>query len=401
MRRARAKVLGSIMCVAVLGGGCSDSGKSGSTTATTVKYDVKEGVESPAATLRADLTDLLQEHVLLVGIVTDAQLAGQDAGPATAVLDQNSADLGTAVAGFYGADTGAQFLDPWRRHTAGLVAFTSVAASTDKAPVAAAKAALTAIQGEIAKVLNTVNVQLTTEALTESFGGYATSLESAITARAKNDPEAASKLKKAADKMADVGIVLAAGIAKQKKDDVTGKIDAISAVMRTSLAAKLQQHTYLAGIATGTMLGGGDATSAAKALDENSLELSRAIGSVYGDEAARRFLQLWRQHIEFIVDYAEAAAAGDTTKKGAARSALDGYRSTFASFLNDANPKLAKTAVAEDLGAHVETLLATVDAQAAKDAGQVSKLRTAAMHMPGTALLLATGIARQFPTKFG
>ncbi|MGI8685452.1 MAG: hypothetical protein ACR2MO_10250 [Acidimicrobiales bacterium] len=401
MSRARMRVVGCVLCVAVLGGACGDDGKGGSTTATTVAYKVEAGVASPAATLRADLTGLLQEHVLLLGIVTGTKLSGQDPAPAAAVLDQNAADLGNLIASLYDADTAARFLDPWRRHTTGLVAFSDVAASTEKPVVDKAKADLTAIQAEIATVLNAANPQLTVDSLVESLGAYATSVETAVTAQAKNDGTAPLKIKKAADKMSDTAIVLAAGIVKQKKDAVPGKLDAISAVVRTELTAKLQEHVYLAGMVTGTALSGGDTKPAGEALDENSLELSRAIGSVYGDEAARRFLELWRQHIEFFVDFTEAAGRSDTAKMDAARSALDGYRTTFATFMNDANPKLAKTAVANDLGEHIDGLLIAIEAQAAKKPGQVVKLREAAMHMPETALLLATGIAQQFPTKFG
>ncbi len=400
MSRTKMKVLGCVLCVAVLGGACGgDEGSS--TTPTTVAYKIDEGVGSPAASLRANLTRLFQEHVLLVTTVTDAQLKGQDTGPATAVLDQNATDLGSAIASVYDADVAAAFLDPWRRHTAGLAAFASVAASTDKAVVDQAKADLTAIQVTIANAVNTANPQLTVEVLKESFAAYATATEAAITAQAKNDGTAPEKTKKAADTMSDTAIVFAAGIIKQKKDAVPGKLDAIGAVMRTELTAKLQEHVYLAGIVTGTALGAGDVAPASETLDENSLELSRAIGAVYGDEAARRFLELWRQHIEFFVDFTVAAGSNDTTKMDAARSALDGYRATFAAFLNDANPKLSEAAVANDLGEHIDSLLIAIEAQAGKEPGQVAKLREAAMHMPTTALLLATGIAQQFPTKFG
>jgi hypothetical protein len=338
--------------------------------------------------------------VLLLTIATGAQLGAQDAAPATAVLDQNAADLGAAIGSVYDPDTASRFLDPWRRHTAGLVAFTAVA-TADKPTLDKAKADLTAIQGEIAAVLNGANAQLTVEALSESFGSYATATTAAITAQAKKDETVADKIKTAADTMDDVAIVLAAGIVKQKKDAVPGKLDAISAVMRTELTAKLQEHAYLAGFTTSAALSGGDAEAAGEALDENSLELSRAVGAVYGDEAARRFLELWRQHIEFIVDFTEGAGRKDTTKMDAARKALDGYSTTFAAFLNDANPKLGRTEVEDDLSAHIATLLAAIEAQAAKDPAQVAKLREAAAHMPMTALLLATGIAQQFPAKFG
>ncbi len=47
------------------------------------------------------------------------------------------------------------------------------------------------------------------------------------------------------------------------------------------------------------------------------------------------------------------------------------------------------------------TLFAAIDAQAAKDPTAFDKLRVAASHMPMTANVLAGGIAKQFPQKFG
>ena len=49
--------------------------------------------------------------------------------------------------------------------------------------------------------------------------------------------------------------------------------------------------------------------AAAQALDDNSVALSKAIGSVYGAKAGQTFLNgkfMWRAHIEFFVDYTVA-----------------------------------------------------------------------------------------------
>lgn len=401
MSRTRSKVLGCMLCVAVLGGACSDDGGSGSTTATTVVYDVDAGVGSPAADLRAELTTLLQEHVLLVGITTDARLAGADTAPAAAVLDENAVALGAVVIRQYGPETGLQFLDTWRRHTAGLVDFTSVAASTDRPTVASAKADLTAIAGEITTVLNTANYQLTPEALTKSLGAYAAAVQAAITAQAKKDVTAPTKLREATGTMSDLAIVLAAGIVKDKGEAIAGKLDAISAVVRTSLATKLQEHAYLAGITSGAMLGGGDAEPVTAALDVNSVELSRAVGAVYGDEAGTQFLTLWRQRTGLLVDFTEAAAGEDSTGAEEVRDALVRNAGGLAALLAGANPKLEESDVAEELGKDADHQLAAIEAQAAGDPAQFDTLRHSATRMSRTALLLATGIARQFPTKFG
>ena len=58
--------------------------------------------------------------------------------------------------------------------------------------------------------------------------------------------------------------------------------------LRTALNTTLAEHVYLAAATTAAALGGrsGEFKDAAGALDGNSVTLSRAIGSVYGDDAS-------------------------------------------------------------------------------------------------------------------
>ncbi|HET7486405.1 MAG TPA: hypothetical protein VFJ85_00650 [Acidimicrobiales bacterium] len=392
-------MVGCVVALAVLGAACGGGGKSASTTSTTVKYDVAAGVGSPAATLRTQLTDLLQEHALLVGMAAGAQLSGQNPAPITAVLDQNSADLGKLVGDLYPA-AGAAFLDQWKRHAAALIAYSSVATG-DKAAQTAAKAQITDIEKQLTTTLNTANVQLTPEALTKTFSDYSGAVLSAISAQAKKDEAAAAKLKKAADGMATPAIVLAAGIVKQKADSYPGKLDGISSDVRATFGAGLQQHVYLTGLVTGLTIAGADAKAATEALDENSRQLSRVVAAAYSDEAARRFLQLWRQHVGYVVDFASASAANDVSKQDAARSALADNSDALAGFFSTADDKLSKEELDQQLGDHVDALLGVVQAQAAKDPATMAKLRAAALESTDLALYLATGIAQQNPTKFG
>ncbi|MGQ0825360.1 MAG: hypothetical protein ACT4OX_10100 [Actinomycetota bacterium] len=171
--------------------------------------------------------------------------------------------------------------------------------------------------------------------------------------------------------------------------------------LRATLTSLLQEHVYLAGIATGTALAGGELADPAAALDENSVALGDAITSVYGAEAGESFLGLWRSHIDFFVNYTTAAAAGDEAGKQAARDDLGGYAQDFAAFLAGANPSLDADTVAEALGVHAASLFDAIDAQAASDPSQYSLLRTAAQHMPATAAYLAQVIAEQMPDTFG
>ena len=78
-----------------------------------------------------------------------------------------------------------------------------------------------------------------------------------------------------------------------------------AADLRVTLDTLLGEHALLAIAATQKGLDGDeDFDAAAGALAAHSVELSEAIGSDYGDEAAKQFLDgpsLWRDHIGFFL----------------------------------------------------------------------------------------------------
>jgi hypothetical protein len=133
--------------------------------------------------------------------------------------------------------------------------------------------------------------------------------------------------------------------------------------------------------------------AALAALDQNTVALGQAIGSVYGSAAQAQFLKLWRAHIGFFVNYTIGTATHNKAMVATAQQDLAGYISQFSAFVTGAT-KLPKSAVAADLQGHVTTLEAAINAIVAKspDAGQ--KIEMAAMHMGGTAQVLAQGIVK-------
>lgn len=176
-----------------------------------------------------------------------------------------------------------------------------------------------------------------------------------------------------------------------------------SSDLRIGLNSLLKEHVYLAAAATGAALGGrqDEFKSAAGALDDNSVALSKAIGSVYGSDAETAFLALWRKHIGFFVDYTTGVAKKDKKVQDKAVQDLIGYAGDFAAFLSSANPNLPASVVTDLVKAHVVGLKAAVDAQGQKDyATAYAKTREAAAHMQMIADPLADAIAKQFPDKF-
>jgi hypothetical protein len=204
--------------------------------------------------------------------------------------------------------------------------------------------------------------------------------------------------------------VLATGCTKSMAGNVSGSSASAvatattpAATLRTALNALLSEHVILAAAATSAALDGRDAEfkAAAGALDANSVDLARAIGSVYGADAEQAFLPLWRRHIGFAVDYTVGVATKDAAKQQKAVADLLAYTQDFGAFLASANPNLPKSVVAELVKHHVVTLKAVIDAQATRDyARAYAAERAASAHMQMIADPLAQAIVKQFPDRF-
>ena len=359
-----------------------------------------------ASELRSNLNTLLEEHVYLAAGATGAALGGRtaefDAGAKT--LDANSVALSKAIGSVYGNEAEAAFLPLWRKHIGFFVDYTQGAAAKDTAKQQKAMADLTQYSQDFAAFLSAANPNLPKDTVVKLLGDHAMTLITVIDAQAAgNLTKAYTDMRAAAGHMHMIADPLAGAIAKQFPEKFPGKVDAAGATLRSNLNTMLAEHVYLAGYATGGALGGRtpEFKEAAGALDANSVALSKAIGSVYGNEAEAAFLPLWRKHIGFFVDYTQGAAAKDMAKQQKAMADLTQYAQDFAAFLSAANPNLPKETVAKLLGEHASSLIMVINAQAAGDAAKAyTDLRTAAGHMHIIADPLAGAIVTQFPAKF-
>jgi len=172
-----------------------------------------------------------------------------------------------------------------------------------------------------------------------------------------------------------------------------------AAELRAALTSLLNDHVWLAGNALDTAvkkkgdLKDPQVVGAVKALDANSVALSKAIGSVYPD-AEKPFLASWRQHIGFFVNYTLGKATKNDKQVAKAKSDLDKYRTSFGELINSVVPELPADAVAEELKPHVASLFTAIDASVAGKSDYQTKLSMAAGHMLMTADVLAGGIAK-------
>ncbi|PSL51546.1 hypothetical protein B0I31_12080 [Saccharothrix carnea] len=358
-------------------------------------------VTTPAAQLRADLTHLLTEHVYTAGIAlkTAVDKGGNLEDPtvkaAVTSLDANSVALSKAIGSAY-PDAEAPFLESWRQHIGFFVDYTLGKATNDQAKVDKAKTDLDGYRTSFGQLINSVVPELPANAVADELTPHVDSVFATIDSLVAGDGQVFTKLVAAADHMPTTAKTLAGGIAKNK--GLEGAVDAPAAELRSGLTYLLVSHVDLAGIALAQAVAkGGDLTepsvkAAVEAADTNSVALSKAIGSAYPD-AETPFLESWRQHIGFFVDYTLGKATNDQAKVDKAKTDLDGYRTSFGQLINSVVPELPANAVADELTPHLDSVFATIDSLVAGDGQVFTKLAEASHHMPMTAATLAGGIA--------
>ncbi|MFL6109424.1 MAG: hypothetical protein ACJ72L_20870, partial [Marmoricola sp.] len=282
------------------------------------------------------------------------------------------------------------------QHIGFFVNYTLGKATKNTAMATKAKKDLDGYRTSFGQLIHSVVPELPADAVAKELIPHVQTLLDTIDALTTGKGDAFALLSKAADHMPMTADILAGGIAKNKK--LAGNADDDASNLRSGLTYLLDSHVDLAGIALvqavqkGGNLKDPSVVAAVNALDANSVALSKAVGSAYPD-AEKPFLQSWRQHIGFFVNYTLGKATKNTAMATKAKKDLDGYRTSFGQLINSVVPELPADAVAKELIPHVQTLLDTIDALVAGKPAVFSDLEMAAMHMPGTAKILAGGIA--------
>jgi hypothetical protein len=426
-KRAKTAVA-ALALLSVLGAACGDDNNDdaapaagqnqSATTAQSGQAASAKGIDTGAATLRAGLTDLLSEHVYLAALATGSALRGdttgfeQFANALNGPTNSNTADLVAAIGSAYGPDVQKAFDGLWRseKHIPQFVAYTQATAKGDKAGQDAAVTQLKAYAKEFGTTINSVNDKLPADVVEGAIVQHATELIAVINAQKAGDqPAVYSALRTAYSHMAHTATALAGGTVAKFPDKFNGAVDSKASELRSGLNLLLREHVWLAGSATGAALGGRmpqfEAVAAALngPTNSNTADIVAAIGSVYGPEIQKAFDGLWRsdKHIPQFVAYTQAAAKNDQAGKDAAVTQLKAYAKEFGTTLNSVNDKLPAAAVESAIVEHATTLLAVIDAQAAKDpAKAATTLRSAVGHMSMTAQAIAGATVAKFPEKF-
>jgi len=369
-------------------------------------------LSSPAADLRVALSRLLSEHAQ---IAMEAMRQGVDAGDlsdpefaaAAGALQGNTDDLSAAIASVYGADAGDAFRAQWEAHIGFFVDYTVGVATDDQAAKDAALEDLAGYRADFSEFLATATEGgLPADAAADALAVHVQTLIDQIDLYAAGDYAAAyDKAREAYAHMYMTADALSLAIIQQDPETFTGNDLAWSPAvdLQITLDRLLGEHALIAIEAMRNGLtGAADFDASTAALQGNTDDLTAAIASVYGAEAGEAFRAQWEAHIGFFVNYTVALAGDDTAGQEAALEDLAGYREDFSNFLDTATGgNVPADGAADALAAHVDQLIAAIDAYAADDfEAAFAAEREGFAHMFMTGQVLASGIAGQMPETF-
>src|ERR1700674_1656429 len=357
--------------------------------------------DSKAADLRTRLDVLLGEHVIVVAKESAAAVGRNDEYAGYLSLLSSGTDLADLIGSAFGDTAAGQFQQLWAVQNGYLVDYTIGLVTHNQAKSDGAMAGL--INGFVPQfaqfVTTTTQLPLdpTTQLMTEQVLETQKMIDDQV---AQNYPKMYADLRAAYAQTSRIGDALAPGIVRKFPDKFPGDPSNKATDLRTSLNELLQEHAYLATMASDAAIGGraAEQSAASKALSDNADALGTLFSGVFGAPAGTQFDQVWAAKDSAIAAYAAAA------DQGAAKSALsnltDTFVAQFSGFVHDSTG-LPSAASSPAMRTQVQATIGVIDDQKTKAFAQLATDdRTAAVAMQAIADLITAAATAKFPTRF-
>ncbi|MBM7578020.1 copper amine oxidase [Jeotgalibacillus terrae] len=363
---------------------------------------------TPASDLRSTLDQLLSEHyVLAVNAMVKDYNDAPDEEQAYAALNQNALDMTPAIESIYGAEGAQQFEEIFVNHNDYSPDFVEAAKSDDADMRAAAEAEVEEFTNEFGAFLATATEgNLPEAAAVEVLTAHEQDVISAFDSYVEGDYEAYfTHFMEGYDRMFDISKALSVAIVTQMPDNFEGSAaDSPAADLRSTLNNLAAEHFALATMSMQNgVTGAPEYDFATWAEDMNTDEFTAAIGSIYGDEGAAQFKELWTsEHINAQADLVSATVAEDEEGIAAAKESLSMFTQEFGMFLATATEgNLPEDAAISSLKTHEDQVVAAFDAYVAEDyQTSTDTFREGYAFMFGVGQALGDAIVKQMPDQF-
>jgi hypothetical protein len=359
-----------------------------------------------AVQLRSALEMSLGDHVLLTVELMRDRLGRGPSGRAQAAIDAvtaNTDTLSSAIEGLFGATAAATFTELWSAHVKDLADYASALAAHDDAVVRQAEADLRQTEADLGAFLSdATGHRLGAAAARAAVTMHVQMLLDQASRYAAGDYAASYRLEtRGLEHMITVADTLAMAIARTK-GLATRDLSSPRRQLQSALARLFAEHM---GVVVEAMRADVDRAAdfgpVGDTLNLNTSALGAAIGALYGQAAARAFTQLWAQHVDALIAYADATARHDDAGKQAAQRSLDDFATKMAEFLATAtDQRLPAVQLSGALTEHDQHLTTQLDAYATGDFSRAQQIAaTGYAHMFTLADALATAIGNSVAAR--
>lgn len=358
--------------------------------------------DSKAADLRTRLDLLLGEHVMVIAKESAAAASHNDEYTGYLGLLTSATDLIDLMRSAFGDTAAGQFQQLWSVQDGYLVGYTIGLVTHNQTKSNGAISGL--INGFVPQfsqfVATTTQLPLdpTTQLMTEQVLETQRMIDDQI---AQHYPQMYADLRTAYAQASRIGDALAPKIARKFPDKFPGDPSNKASDLRVSLNDLLEEHAYLATMASDAAIGGraAEQSAAAKVLSDNADALGTLFSGVLGQSSGTQFDQLWAAKDSAIAAYAAAADQG--AAKSALSSLTDTFVSQFSGFLQGSTGAKSTTS-SPAIQSQIEGTIRVIDDQKAKIFAQLATDdRTAAAGMQSIADLIAAAAVAKLPAKFG
>ncbi|GAA3337282.1 hypothetical protein GCM10020358_12970 [Amorphoplanes nipponensis] len=356
-----------------------------------------------AADLAVRLQALLGQHSILAADLMRSRIRGDDSfvQAANAALGENTEAMTDLVGQLFGPATGRRFGPMWSQHVVSLVTYAAAVADQDAGALTRARRELVEYEEQLADFFaGGSHGRLSRPAARAAILMHVDHLTRQADAYAAGDHATADRLyRQSYQHTYDLGLTLAEALLPAA-DRATLRQPIWR--LRSQLGKLLAEHAALVeDVTRAAETGGPDFDAAAEMINGNTRDVAAAVDTLFGAAAARRFQALWASHVEQIVAYAGATAAGRNDRKERARASLRDFERGLAAVLAPATGgRMTPAALSAALTEHDRMLLRHADLYAAKDyQGAQEVAGRTYQHMFDLARRLADGFGAEVASR--
>ncbi|HEU4488568.1 MAG TPA: hypothetical protein VFS38_04720 [Actinomycetota bacterium] len=354
--------------------------------------------------LRTLLERLLGHHAILAVRVMRGQVRGSPELVQTLedALGANTHELTVAVRSLHGAKGARIFEQLWTNHVVSLFEYAGAVEGHKKKAKKRLLRELDRYRADFGTFVETASDgTLKAEDVAQSLKAHINQLLEQVRAYAAKDYAAAYRLEREAfGHMFPTGKALAGGLAVHHPGESSVALENPAHSLKSALSLLLGEHVELLVEATRSgVRGSREFKYAAKALDRNTEDLTESVRALFGRKNARRFNDIWADHIDYLMDYTIGKAGGNEKAQRKAMRRMRTFVHRFPRYLTRVTGLRASPRVSRQIARHEHLIVDQLNAYDARKFDLAIRVSNRAYNdMFSTAVELGGLLQKRFPS---